>query len=91
MTSLKEYITRHDIARRKSRTAKPSKSRRAIREDAGDVGVMSSPCLNAASVALPAGIDLGDRAARMNQFWDKLVEFQHRNVIVVALCVGDER
>jgi len=27
----------------------------------------------------------------MNEFWDKLVEFQHRDVMVVALCVGDER
>ncbi len=62
-----------------------------MRGDVGDVSVMSSPGLDAASVALPADIDLKDRAARMNQFWDKLVEFQHRNVIVVALCAGDER
>jgi hypothetical protein len=51
---------------------------------------MRSPSLDAASVALPADINLDDRAARMNEFWDKLVEFQHRNVIVVALAVGDE-
>src|ERR1039458_3927289 len=44
-----------------------------------------------ASVALPADIDLDDRAARMNAFWEKLVEFQHRDVLVVALCVGEER
>jgi hypothetical protein len=62
-----------------------------MREDAGEVRVISSPGLDAASVALPAGIDLEDRAARMNAFWDALVEFQHRDVIVVALCVGDER
>jgi hypothetical protein len=86
VTSLKEYITRHDVAQRKSRTA-----RRPISENAGDVSVMRSPGLDAASVALPADIDLKDRAARMNGFWDALVEFQHRNVIVVALCVGDER
>ncbi len=86
MTSLKEYITRHDLARRKSRTA-----RRPISESAGDVSVMRSPGLDSASVALPAGIDLKIRAARMNEFWDKLVEFQHRDVLVVALCAGDER
>ena len=91
MVSLKEYITHHDLARRKSRTAKPSKSRRPMREDVGEVRVMSSPGLDAASVALPADIDLEDRAARMNQFWDTLVAFQHRDVLVVALCVGEER
>jgi hypothetical protein len=47
--------------------------------------------LDAASVALPAGIDLDDRAARMNEFWRALVEFQYRDVLVVALCAGDER
>ena len=85
MTSLKEYITRHDLARRKSRTA-----RRAMREDAGDISVMRSPGLDTASVALPGDINLKIRADRMNKFWDKLVEFQHRNVLVVAMCVGDE-
>jgi hypothetical protein len=89
VTSLKEYIARHDLARRKSSTT--PKSRRPVRENAGDVTFMRSPGLEAASVALPANIDLDDRAARMNAFWDKLVEFQHRDVIVVALCVGDER
>jgi hypothetical protein len=61
-----------------------------MREDVGEVRVMSSPGLDAVSVALPADIDLDDRAARMNDFWDALVEFQYRNVVVVALCVGDE-
>ena len=89
MTSLKEYITRHDLARRKSSAT--SRSRRPMREDVGEVRVISSPGLDAASVVLPAGIDLENRAARINEFWDKLVEFQHRNVLVVALCVGDER
>jgi hypothetical protein len=86
---LKQYIIRHDLARRKSSAT--SRSRRPMREDVGEVSVMSSPGLDAASVALPAGIDLKDRAARMNEFWDRLVDLQHRNVIVVALCVGDER
>jgi hypothetical protein len=91
VTTLKEYITRHDLARRPSRTTKPSRSRRQMREDVGEVRVLSSIGMDAASVALPAGIDLEDRAARMNEFWDMLVEFQYRDVIVVALCVGDDR
>jgi hypothetical protein len=53
VTTLKEYITRHDLARRKSSTT--SRSRLPMREDAGEVRVMSSPGLDAASVALPAG------------------------------------
>ena len=63
MTSLKEYITRHDRARPTSRTAKSRTARRPMREGAGDVSVMRSPGLDAANVALPAGIDLEDRAA----------------------------
>jgi hypothetical protein len=91
VTTLKEYIGRHDLARRTTRTTKPSRTaRRAIREDVGEVRVISSPGLDAASVALPADVDLKDRAARMNEFWDALVEFQYRNVIVVALCVGED-
>jgi hypothetical protein len=62
-----------------------------MREDVGDVSVMSSPGLDAASIALPADFDLENRTARMNKFWKALVEFQHRNVLVVALCVGDDR
>jgi len=42
--------------------------------------------LDAATVALPAGISLDERAARMNDFWRKLVDFQRQDVIVVALC-----
>ena len=91
MTSLKEYITRSGRTRRTSRTAKSPTSRRLICEGAGDVSVARSPGLDAASVALPAGIDLEDRAARMNEFWDALVDLQYRDVIVVAMCVGDER
>jgi hypothetical protein len=87
---LKEFIARHDRAHRTSRTAKSPTSRRLISEDAGEVRVISSPGLDAASVALPAGIDLEVRAARMNAFWDALVDLQHRDVIVVALCVGED-
>jgi hypothetical protein len=62
-----------------------------MREDVGVVSVVRSPDLDAASIALPANIDLEDRAARMNGFWKALVDYQHRDVIVVALAVGDER
>jgi hypothetical protein len=41
-------------------------------EDAGDVSVSRPPGLDTASVALPAGIDLEDRANRMNDFWRAL-------------------
>ncbi len=89
MTSLKEYIARCDLARRKSSTT--TRSRSHMREGVGEVSIMRSPSLDTASIALPGDVDLKIRAARMNEFWDKLVEFQHRDVIVVALCVGGEQ
>jgi hypothetical protein len=46
---------------------------------------MRSLGLDATSLALPAGITLAERAARMNQFWKALVEFQYNDVLVVAL------
>jgi len=87
VTSLKEYIERQHGARRPSR---PHAARRSVREDAGDVRVISSPGLDAATVALPAGIDLESRADRMNDFWKALVEFQYRDVLVVAICADNE-
>ena len=85
MPSLKEYIISH------GRTQRPMcAARHPMREDAGDVSVVRSPGLDAASVALPAGVDLDDRAARMNEFWRALVDFQYRDVLVVELCVGEK-
>jgi hypothetical protein len=88
MMNLNEYIVRNAQKLRGSQT---NARRDAISEDTGDVRVTHSPGLDAATVALPAGISLDDRAARMNAFWRALVEFQYRDVLVVALCVGDER
>jgi hypothetical protein len=85
VTSLKQFITRKHGARR------ASPSRRLMSEDDGEVRVINSGGLDAASVALPAGIDLEDRAARMNDFWRALVDFQDRDVFVVAMCSGEER
>jgi hypothetical protein len=87
VTSLKEYIERQHGARRPSR---PHAARRSVSEDTSEVRIVSSLGLDAASVALPAGIDLEDRAARMNDFWRALVEFQYRDVVVVALCADSE-
>jgi hypothetical protein len=52
---------------------------------------MRSLGLDSASVALPAGVDLDDRAVRMSEFWRALVDYQRRDVLVVALCVGEEQ
>jgi len=59
-------------------------------EDVGEVRTIRSIGLEAASVAFPAGIDLKDRTTRMNEFWRALVDYQHRDVIVVALCATNE-
>jgi hypothetical protein len=84
--SLKDYIANNGRARRTS-----GKARYPMCEDVGEVRVMNSIGMDAASVALPAGIDLDDRAARMNSFWRALVDYQHRDTLVVALCAGEER
>jgi hypothetical protein len=84
VVSLKKHIARKYAARRRS-------PRRLIHEDVGEVRVINSGGLEAASVALPAGIDLEDRSARMNNFWRALVDFQDRDVFVVAMCAADER
>ena len=81
MTSLKQYIEHRYGARR-------HETRRPIREDAGEVVVSRSPGLDTASVSLPGGIGLEDRAARMNEFWKALVEFQYRDVVVIAVCIS---
>lgn len=85
MTTFKGYIA-NNFDREQS-----SIPRRAMREDDGDVRVVSSLGLDAASVALPAGISLDDRASRMNAFWRALVDYQYRDVVVVALCSGEKR
>ena len=87
MVSLEEYIERQHGARRPSR---PRVAPHHMREDVGDVSVTRSPGLDTATIALPGGIDPEDRATRMNDFWKAFVEFQYRNVLVIALCVGEE-
>ena len=87
MVSLKQFIEHQYGARRPSR---PSTALSHMREDVGDVSVTRSHGLDTAHVSLPSGIDLEGRAARMNDFWKALVEFQYRDVVVVALCVGEE-
>jgi hypothetical protein len=87
--SLKEHIKHKYGARQRSGTATPRAKSSALlcgrmTEDAGIVSA-------AASVSLPADVDLDTRAAKMNQFWRALVNYQHQNVVVVALTVGDER
>ena len=67
--------------------------RRALREsmadDAGGVQIINCLGFDAVSIALPDGMDLEDRADRMNEFWRALAEFQFRHVLVVALCTDE--
>lgn len=60
---------------------------RPLSEGKNDVSVTSALGFDAASIMLPANVDLDERAARMNEFWKKLVDYQHRNVLVIALAV----
>ncbi len=75
MLSLKEYIAIND----------------AHEKESGAVRVARGEDLSTASISLPDGISLEARAERMNEFWNKLVEFQFDDVVVVALCVSRER
>jgi hypothetical protein len=79
VTCLRDHIIRQ------SRATKSRSTRQSVREGVGDVSVMRSPGLDAATIALPASIDVESRADRMNAFWRALVEFQRRDVLVVAL------
>jgi hypothetical protein len=88
MMNLNEYIVRNALTLRSSR--KPQRARRPVSEDVGGVSVTRSPGLDSASIALPANINLDDRAVRMNKFWKALVEFQYRDVLVVAICADIE-
>ena len=54
------------------------------------MNITRSPGLDAASIALPANIGLESRADKMNQFWRALVEFQDRDMLVVAICADGE-
>lgn len=89
VVSLKEHIVRQDRARQTSGTTTPRAKSSALL--CGRMTEDTETVSAAASVALPGDIDLETRAARMNQFWSALVDYQHQNVIVVALTVGDER
>jgi len=87
MKRLRDHLVENASATRGARK-KPRSRKPAV--EAGEVRVIRSLGLDAATVALPAGVDLETRAARMNSFWDALVDFQYQDVIVVALCANGE-
>ena len=88
MKSLRGHIAENENAE-----GRPGKKPRRKREAPGHRGeavrMIRSLGLDAATVALPAGVDLKTRAERMNQFWRTLVDFQYRDVLVVALCASE--
>ena len=90
MRTLTDHI-RKDARLRQTERASQRGAPRTVSEDAGEVRVIKSLGLEAATVAQPACISLEDRAARMNDFWRALVDFQHRDVLVVAPYTGYER
>ena len=60
-------------------------------DEARSVGVTSEDGLHTASVFFLAGAASDERAARMDAFWKKMIEFQDRDTVVVALAVGEGR
>ena len=90
MRTLSDYIVENAHEQRSSQVGS-RRVRGPISEDVGDVRIVRSAGLDAAIVALPAGISLDGRADRMNDFWRALAEFQDRDVLVVAICADGER
>ena len=84
MKALKDHIVENARTARGSHAGR-RRTRRPISEYTSAVQVVSSLGLDAATVALPAGISLDERAARMNSFWEKLVDLPYQDVLVVAL------
>jgi|SRR5215471_915071 hypothetical protein len=83
MKSLGDHILENANAARGAR--KKGQRDREPAADAEPVRVIRSLDLDAATVALPAGIDLETRAGRMNKFWKALVRFQYDDVVVIAV------
>ena len=46
--------------------------------------------LDAASLTLPADADAELRAALFKEFWNALVAFRHRDILVVAMCADHD-
>jgi hypothetical protein len=89
MKRLNDYIVENANSARGAR-----KHPRRDRDSAGEwseVRVIRSFGLDAATVSLPAGIDLETRAQWMNQFWRALVQFQYGDVVVIAVCATGGR
>lgn len=87
MRRFRDYLAKRDdapIRRAKtsstSGSASPSNSLRA--------SAMRS--LDAASLSLPADTDAKLRAALFKEFWDALVAFRHRDILVVAMCADHD-
>ena len=88
MKSLPEHVVENASARR---TRARSRAARGIAAETGPVQLIKSLGLDAASVALPAGVTLEQRAERMNRFWTALADLQYRDIVVVALCANTDR
>jgi hypothetical protein len=83
MKSLKHHIVENANAARGARKH-PRRDREPVAMGV-PVRVIHSLGLDGATVSLPAGIDLQTRAELVNAFWRALVQFQDRDVVVVAM------
>src|SRR5262245_22620473 len=89
MKSLKHHIVENANAARGARKH-PRRDREPVAKGE-PVRVIHSLGLDGATVSLPAGIDLQTRAELMNDVWRALVQFQDRDVVVVAMCASGAR
>ncbi len=85
MRRFRDYLAERD--RKPSPAGKWSSptpaSRRSVDRD-------SMRSLDAASLWLPADTNASVRASLFKEYWDALVAFRHRDILVVAMCANHD-
>jgi hypothetical protein len=87
MVRFKDHI-KLDRAQARCEAAKRAASAQAVCEASGESSRMQS--LDAASLSLPAYIDARTKASLVRDFWDALGAFQHRDILIVAMCADHD-
>ncbi len=88
MQRFRDYIAKLNRALPLARTASNGTAAQAKGESSDDPSSMRS--LDAASLSLPADTDPDVRASLFKEFWDALVAFRHREVLVIAMCADHD-
>lgn len=88
MQRFRDYLAKRDRAPPLRGTT--GKSSAASAASKGSVDPSSMQSLDAASLWLPADTNAEVRASLFKEFWDALVAFRHRDILVVAMCADHD-